>query len=172
MSYTTAARDPPSIRNIIINPMYRGVLRSGETVTEPFEHLRIIEDATFFRSQELARQRSKKHREERHVPITTSGECLLGGNIYCGHRGARLISSTAGRKYTRKDDTVYQRRYWRYNCCNRTRAKGKCSGKSGYTADKIDKVVDESIGELLAQLGKVSVTDIVERRYKNETEKL
>ncbi|MDR0518833.1 MAG: recombinase family protein [Clostridiales Family XIII bacterium] len=159
----------PSIRNIVSNPAYRGVLRSGESVSEPFEHLRIIDDETFFRSQRFIEQRSAKYQESRRIPKKTTENCLLTGNIFCGHCGARLVTSTAGKKRVRKDGSVYDRRYWRYLCYNRMRHKDKCCGQSGYTATRIDEAVTGIVRDILAALKKVPLSSIVGKRHEAET---
>lgn len=155
----------PTIRNIVSNPMYRGVLRCGEAISEPFEHLRIIEDQIFFRSQELISQRSKKYQEQRRTPKKVANNCLLTGNIFCGHCGGRLITSTAGSKRKLADGTYYTRRWWRYLCYNRVRHKGECCGQTGYTAERIDKAVSDKVKSLLAVMRKVPVSAIMEKRY-------
>lgn len=162
----------PTIRSIVGNPMYRGVLRCGESVSEPFEHLRIIDDETFFRSQDYIKQRSVKYQEERRIPRKIPKSCLLTGNIFCGHCGARLITSTAGKTRVRKDGSVYKRRYWRYLCYNQMRHKGTCCGQTGYTATRIDEAVTTIVSELLAGLKKVSVAAIIEKRQGVELKNL
>jgi DNA invertase Pin-like site-specific DNA recombinase len=159
----------PSIRNIVVNPAYRGILRSGESVSEPFEHLRIIDDATFFRSQELIRERSAKYQERRRVPKKTTENCLLTGNVFCAHCGGRLITSTAGKRRVRKDGSVYDRRYWRYLCYNRMRHKHKCCGQSGYTATRIDEAVLAVVRGLLDNLKGIPLSVIANKRRDAET---
>lgn len=155
----------PTIRNIVKNPMYRGILRCGDSVSEPFGHLRIVSDKLFFRSQELIRQRSLEYQEKRRVPKKVSSTCLLTGNIFCGHCGARLITSTAGSKRKLANGSTYTRRWWRYLCYNRVRHKGECEGQSGYTAERIDQAVCEIVRDLLNGMKQVPVSKIVERRY-------
>jgi DNA invertase Pin-like site-specific DNA recombinase len=159
----------PSIRNMVVNPAYRGVLRSGESVSEPFEHLRVIDDVTFFRSQELIQKRSAKYQERRRIPKKTTENCLLTGNIFCAHCGARLITSTAGKRRVRKDGSVYERRYWRYLCYNRMRHKDKCCGQSGYTASRIDEAVLAVVRGLLDDLKGIPLSVIANKRRNVET---
>jgi hypothetical protein len=159
----------PSIRNIVTNPMYRGILRSGDTVSEPFEHLRIIDDDTFFRSQKLIKARSLKYQEERRIPKKTTKNCLLTGNIFCGTCGARLISSTAGKKRVRKDGSVYDKRYWRYICYSRMRHKDECSGQTGYMTTRIDDAVSELVMNLLSELKKVPMATVVGKRQEQKS---
>lgn len=162
----------PTIKNIITNPMYRGILRCGESISEPFEHLRIIDDATYFRSQELVKQRSEKYQEQRRVPRKVASTCLLTGNIFCGHCGARLITSTSGTKRARSDGSISTKRWWRYVCYNRIRHKSECCGQTGYVAKHIDNAVTEVVHDLLARLKKVHVSTIVEKRYGIEVKNL
>lgn len=162
----------PTIRNIVSNPMYRGVLRCGDSVSEPFEHLRIIDDDTYFHSQELIKQRSLKHQEQRRIPRKIPSECLLTGNIFCGHCGARLITSTAGAKRVRPDGSIENRRWWRYLCYNRVRHKSECCGQTAYVASKIDEAVTEIVRDLLSRLKRVPVSAIVEKRFGDEVKKL
>ncbi len=160
----------PSIRNILANETYRGVLRCGDISSEVFDHLRIIDDEAFARSRELAKQRATKCQEQRRLPRKLAKNCLLTGNIFCGHCGARLITSTAGSTKKRKDGSLYTRRYWRYRCYNDMRHKGICDGQTGYTAQRIDEAVTTVINGLLASLKKVPVSVIIEKRSGVETE--
>jgi hypothetical protein len=162
----------PTIRNMVKNPTYRGVLRSGESVSKPFEHLRIVDDATFFRSQELIRKRSEKYQERRTIPKKTTENCLLTGNIFCAHCGARLVTSTAGKKRVRKDGSVYDRRYWRYLCYNQMRHKDKCCGQSGYMATRIDEAVTEVVKRLLADLKDIPLSAIADKRQDAEIKEI
>ena len=61
-----------------------GILRSGSTYSKPFLHLQII--------------LSKK--EERTVPLNTSGQSLLSENVFCGCCGGRLVLTTNGKVVT------------------------------------------------------------------------
>ncbi|MEG0376216.1 MAG: recombinase family protein [Raoultibacter sp.] len=162
----------PTIKSIIANPMYRGILRCGDSMSEPFDHLRIIDDATFFRSQELIKQRADKYQEQRRVPRKVTSSCLLTGNIFCGHCGARLITSTSGAKRTRSDGSVSTRRWWRYVCYNRIRHKDECCGQTGYVAEHIDAAITEVVCDLLDRLKKVPMSTIVEKRYGIEVKNL
>jgi len=159
----------PSIRNILKNPMYLGILRSGESWSKPFEHLRIIDDYTFQRAQELAKQRSNEYEDKRTFPRTTkSKNCLLSGNIFCGHCGARLTATPVGADYSKKDGTVVQHRYWRYVCYNRTRHKHLCNGQTGYKSSKIDSVIEELLMDFFSDFKEVSMSDFMDAQYSDK----
>ena len=155
-----------TIKNMISNETYRGVLKCGGDRTEPFEHLRIIDDKTFFKARDIAAQRSAAYQERRRIPRKVSKNCLLTGNIFCAHCGGRLITSTSGGKKKRKDGSYCIRRTWRYVCYNHMRHKSRCDGQSGYSAKRIDDAVSEAIRELLAKVKAIPRSKIVEERMR------
>ena len=161
-----------TIRNMVKNPTYRGVLRSGKSISEPFEHLRIIDDETFFRSQEFIRQRSNSGVADRFIPRRYSVGCLLTGNIFCANCGARLITSTSGKSRLRKDGTSSDRRFWRYICYNRMRHKEKCDGQYGYTATSIDETVIGVVRGILNQIKAVPLLSIIGKRHMEEVNEI
>ena len=159
----------PSIRNILKNPMYLGILRSGDSWSKTFEHLRIIDDYTFQRAQELAKQRSNEYEDKRTFPRTTkSKNCLLSGNIFCGHCGARLTATPVGADYSKKDGTVVKHRYWRYVCYNRTRHKHLCNGQTGYKSLKIDSVIEGLLMDFFSDFKEVSMSDFMDAQYSDK----
>lgn len=74
-----------SIGHILHNPCYTGVLRSGDAVSQRFEHLMILPPELFEQAQALQKARQNEADEERTVPVNVTGNSLLSGNIYCGH---------------------------------------------------------------------------------------
>jgi DNA invertase Pin-like site-specific DNA recombinase len=152
----------PSILNMLKNVQYRGVVRSGESRSEPFEHLRIIDDETFFRAQELMAQRSNAYAENRTMPKTVLGHSLLSGNVFCGHCGGRVIASTAAKRYSKADGSDVQKRFWTYRCYNGMRHAERCDGLRAYVSDKIDEAVDGAIREIFARCKGVSVSELLD----------
>ena len=155
-----------TIKNMVTNEMYRGILKCGDTQAGPFEELRVISDEVFFKAREIARQRSAKYQESRRVPRKVAEHCLLTGNIFCAHCGGRLITSTSEKKKTRKDGTVWKKRVWRYVCYNNMRHKSRCNGQSGYSAKRIDDAVSEAIRRLLMGMKRVPKEEIVSERMR------
>ena len=155
-----------TIKNMVTNEMYRGILKCGDTQAGPFEKLRIISDEVFFKAREIAKQRSAKYQEGRRIPRKVAEHCLLTGNIFCGHCGGRLITSTSEKKKKRKDGTVWKKRVWRYVCYNNMRHKSKCNGQSGYSSKRIDDAVSEAIRRLLASMKQVPKEEIVSQRMR------
>jgi len=152
----TRTRSGSNFTNVTINHMlknvaYTGVLRSGETYSEPFADLQIIDPHTYELAQDLALQRSAGY-QERCVPLNTTGNSLLSGNVFCGHCGARLTVTTCGKKYHRQDGSVTVTPRTRYVCYNKTRHTQLCDGQTGYTVHKLDAVVEAVVCGLFARL--------------------
>jgi len=156
-----------TINHMLKNNSYTGIMKSGETVTEIFPELQIIDPDTFEMAQSLLRQRSTKQ-EERTVPLNTTGNSLLSGNVFCGHCGARLTVTTNGKKYHRKDGEVTVTPRTRYVCYNKTRHKHLCDGQTGYTVSKLDKMMDEVIHRLFERLNDLPKEYIIEERYTEQ----
>ena len=156
-----------TINNMLKNQSYTGVLKSGETVTEIFPHLQIIDLDTFEQAQELLRQRSTRGKG-RTAPLNTRGSSLLSGNIFCGHCGARLTVTTNGKKYHRKDGEVTVTPRTRYVCYNKTRYKEQCDGQTGYTVSKLDRIMDEVVRALFDRFEDLPKEAIIEKRYATQ----
>jgi len=130
--------------------------------------LQIIDQLTFEAAQSLKTQRSADYKG-RCVPLNTKGSSLLSGNVFCGHCGGRLIVTTNGKKYTRKDGTVKETPKTRYTCYKKTRHLG-CDGQTGYTVRKLDGIIDSIVQGLFRQLSDVPKDDILEKRYAVQLE--
>lgn len=157
---------PATILNMLKNVAYHGILRSGESASEVFPHLKIVDQETFDRAQKLIAQRSKKKDVERTLPMCTKGRSLLSGNIYCGHCGGRLTPTTSGRKVTLADGTVKGKKRQTYVCYNKTRKRQCCDGPTSYTSHIIDGIVTEAIHKLFDKL-KDSPQDTIFNTYYN-----
>lgn len=153
-----------TINNMLKNRVYTGVLKSGETITDIFPHLQIIDPDTFEMAQELLLQRSTRGKE-RTVPLNTKGSSLLVGSIFCGHCDARLVVTTNGKKYLRKDGEITITPRTRYVCYNKTRYKELCNGQTGYTTSKLDAIVDKVIRTLFDRFEDLPRETILEERY-------
>ena len=44
----------------------------------------------------LMLERTNERKEHRTVPLNTTGQSLLSGNVFCGHCGGRLVLTTNG----------------------------------------------------------------------------
>jgi hypothetical protein len=85
--------------------------------------------------------------------------------VFCGHCGARLIVTTNGKRYTRKDGGVTITPRTRYICYNKTRHQHLCDGQTGYTVRKLDRVIDGVIKNLFARINDLPKEALIEQRY-------
>ena len=130
-----------TIGAILHNPLYKGVLRSGETYSEPFDELQIIKPELFDMAQSLMTERTNENKEYRTMPLNTTGQSLLSGNVFCGHCGGRLVLTTNGKIYRQPDGTPLKKKRFRYVCYNKTRHRIDCDGQTGYTMHILDDIV-------------------------------
>ena len=158
---------PSSIRGMLRNLTYTGVLRCGESRSPVIPELQIIDMATFEKAQEISQQRSGKYEDIRNIPLNTRGRSLLAGNIFCGHCGARLSITTNGKGRPKADGTDTVR--MRYVCQTKTRSHGNCDGQTGYTVHLVDEPIDMLIQQILRGLGSFSAVDAIEQAYQKQT---
>lgn len=143
------------------------MLHRGESSSEILPNLKIIDEELFVRAQEIIRERSKPRSG---VPLTTRGQSLLIGNVYCGCCGARLLLATSGRKYQEKDGTTRQKTYSSYKCYNRTLVPGKCDGQSSFSVERLDNLVDQIVRIQLEQIQKAPPQALLEKQRGREAD--
>ena len=139
-----------SVRTILNNPTYTGVLRCGESRSGVIPELQIITQEQFATVQEI--YKSRKKNEGPRAPLNTRGQSLLAGNVFCGHCGARLNLTTNGRYRRNKDGVLDTAPRVRYSCYGKTRKRTDCSGQTGYTMAKLDDIVDKLIKRVFAKM--------------------
>jgi len=154
-----------TINRIIKNPIYTGVICNGNCKSNVIPSLRIIEDDTFQRAQEIMQKRTRHHND---VPLNTRGQSLLVGNVFCGHCGGRLTLTTNGRKRTLKDGTVHRETRARYQCHYNIRHPGECDGQSGYGVTKLDNLVNQIIRLQFERIQEAPPQDLIEQQNKKE----
>ncbi|MBQ8503534.1 MAG: recombinase family protein, partial [Clostridia bacterium] len=159
-----------TIRGILCNLTYTGVLRSGDSRSEVIPELQIISPEQFERARMIMKERSDKKKENPTVPLNTKGKSLLSGNIYCGHCGSRLTLTTSGKSRKRKDGTVDNTIRIRYACYGKSRKQTECNGQSGYTLHIINDLIDEIVRDIFRKMKGVSKNDVVRLRYADELE--
>lgn len=157
-----------SIRGILSNLTYTGVLRSGDAHSPLLPELQIINPEQFKTASDIFKSRAKKHSENPTVPLNTRGKSLLAGNVFCGHCGARLTLTTNGRYRKRKDGSIDKMPRIRYVCYGKTRKQTDCDGQTGYTMSKLDGIVEQVIKNIFAAMKGIPKSKIVSARYKKE----
>ena len=145
---------------ILHNPLYKGILRSGETYSKPFEELQIIKPELFDMAQALMTQRTNKNKEYRTIPLNTTGQSLLSGNIFCGHCGGRLTLTTNGKVYRQADGTCAKKKRIRYVCYNKTRHRTECDGQTGYTMHILDDIIVKILHQVFDRM-KSATSDLI-----------
>ena len=161
-----------TIQNMLKNESYTGILKSGETKSEIFPELQIIDPDTFQQVQQMLAQRSAKYKE-RNIPLHTKGQGLLSGNIYCGHCGSRLVQ-TSNINRTREVDGTVKAEYKRvrYVCYNKTRHKTMCDGQTGYTVKKVDEIINDIVRSIFSQARDMPQNEIIGSKYEDQIKEL
>lgn len=157
-----------SVRGILGNLTYTGVLRSADARSPLLPELQIIKPEQFKTAADIFKSRAKKHSENPTVPLNTKGKSLLAGNVFCGHCGARLTLTTNGRYRKRKDGSVDKTPRIRYVCYGKTRKQTDCDGQTGYTMSKLDGIVEQVIKNIFGTMKGIPKSKIVSARYKKE----
>ena len=150
---------PSSIRGMIKNITYIGILRSGESRSQVLPHLQIIDEQVFQAAQEITKQRSGKYEDTRHIPLNISGTSLRAGNVFCGHCGARLSLTTNGKGRPKSDGTDTIR--VRYVCQTKTRKHEPCGGQTGYTKHILDGMINDIVHEIFRKVTSLSKAEIL-----------
>ena len=158
-----------TVGHILHNIAYTGVLRSGDSQSEIFPELQIIDPDTFELAQKLMAERVNEANEKRTMPRNTSGQSLLSGNIFCGHCGGRLTLTTNGTVRRHADGGEVARRRVRYVCYNKTRHRAECDGQTGYTMHILDAMATEVLRQIFDKMKAVSEEEIVARTQQNMT---
>jgi len=132
-----------SIGTILHNIQYMGILRSGDSISEPFEALRIITPEIFEKAQTIMKTRLTSNQSIRTIPLNTKGQSLLSGNIFCAHCGGRLVLTTSGKIVRLTDGGTKGVKRIRYICYNKSRKRAECGGQTGYSMHIVDEAVEE-----------------------------
>lgn len=143
-----------SVRAMIGNPIDRGQMHLGETLSEPIEELRIIDDYYFYKATELIHGRSSQNADQREVPLRTDAGGLLTGLIYCADCGGRLTINHCKKVWD--NGTGHHEYHWDvYRCYRRINAKSTCDGQTTYMASKIEDVVLGAVRSFFARIKRV-----------------
>lgn len=157
---------------ILHNVTYKGILRSGETLSEPFTELQIIDEYTFDRAQRLMLERVNEKRKTRTAPLNAKGQSLLSGNVFCGHCGGRLTITTSGKVVRLADGETKGVKRIRYICYNKTRRRMDCDGPTGYTMHILDEQVTGVLHGIFDRMAAASDEDIISNAQDRDQLKL
>lgn len=162
---------PSSIRGMVQNLTYTGVLRCGDARSELMPDLQIVPQEQFENAQRIRNERSVRStaEAENRLPLNIHGKSLLAGNAYCGHCGAKL-ELTSSRKWRKMadgslDDTLRIR----YTCYGKLRKQTECTGQTGYTMHILDEIIDKMVREIFSRLRGIPKEQLIISRYAKET---
>ena len=158
-----------TVGHILHNELYMGILKSGTTRSEVFPEFQIISPDYFEMAQKLMAERINERKETRTMPLNTTGQSLLSGNVFCGHCGGRLTLTTNGTVRTHADGTVEQRKRVRYVCYNKTRHRLDCDGQTGYTMHILDGIIVDVLHMIFDKMAEVTEDEIVCRAHDHAT---
>ncbi len=158
-----------SVGRILHSKMYIGILKSGITESEIFKELQIISPENFEQAQKLLAERANECNYQRTMPLTTRGQSLLSGNVFCGHCGARLTLTTNGTVRINASGEKISRKRIRYVCYNKTRKRGNCTGQTGYTMHILDKLVTDLLHQIFNRMRAADPDEIIARTSRNAT---
>lgn len=161
-----------TVGHILHNITYTGVLRSGESRSDVIPELQIIDQDTFDKAQQIMEQRINENKENRTIPLNTSGQSLLSGNVFCGHCGGRLTLTTNGTVRTNAAGERIGRKRIRYVCYNKTRHRAECNGQTGYTMHILDGIVTELLHQIFDKMKAVSEEELVRRAQSGTAKSL
>ena len=151
-----------SIQGMLKNIMYLGILRSGETQSDVFPSLQIVDPDIFARVKEMLAQRARNYEGQLKIPKKIMGKALLSGNIYCGHCGGRMFATT-GQKSRNNVERVPI-----YKCYNRSQYRDLCNGPTTYQATRIDNAIKEMLSEIFLRVKGVDEQKLVNQTFKGQ----
>ncbi|GHU91715.1 hypothetical protein FACS1894202_13640 [Clostridia bacterium] len=154
---------PQAVMGILTRELYIGYLTNGDSRSPHLPSLQIISDAIFQQAQSIVAQRRANNTISRHVPITTRGQTLLSGLLYCGTCGARLTVST---KCTEGN------RILRYVCYQRCRKVDTCKGQTAYIVSRVDSSVTEMLHQLFDRIRNVPLEQAVKSKQHSTDTKM
>lgn len=156
-----------SVRAMIGNPIDRGQMHLGETLSEPIDELRIIDDYYYYKAIEIIEERGKYNAERRRSPARINVGGLLTGIIYCGECSQRLsINHTHKVVETVSGPRDYLRNV--YRCYRKLNARVTCEGQSTYNAERIEETVLSVVRSFFARISRVPEAAQVKAAMRRE----
>lgn len=162
-----------SIRALLSNPVYIGILRFGDERSKPFPNLAILDEQTFNTCQALVHQRAPSHAKTRDVPLRTDARGLLSGLLFCKECGSRLSFNHNTTKKHLADGRIRVYERDQYRCYRRMNSKRSCNGATSYLCDKLNDAVKQDVRrffERLKSLPQASLFEASIERKRNVAE--
>ena len=150
-----------SIRGIIRNLTYTGVLRSGDSRSQVIDEIQIISPSVYQKAQDIMNKRRIEGEEKRTYPMNTESRCLLNGKLYCASCGYRLHVAT-GEFIIAELKQGLKQRSLRYMCYGKSRKRTNCTGQNSYLAKKVDYIVDNVVRKVFNQMQRIPKSEVVD----------
>ncbi len=141
-----------SIRALIENPLYIGVMHISGVRSEPFEKYRIIDDELFKRCIDTVKGRAPSLGSEMRYPQQTKSDNLLSGFVYCAHCGNKLAYYPNVTRRKLADGTLREYRRNMYRCYRKSNSPTSCSGVNVYNADVVIDAVVKVVQEFFTRI--------------------
>ncbi len=155
-----------NIMRILKNRIYIGHLDTKDIKGPYQEHLRIIDDDTFYKVQEILEQRSAKNAEKRTISLNTKGPTLLSGNVFCGHCGGRITASSSSSFYETKAGAKQRYPSRNYVCGNRANRRCDCDGQAGYKITIVDSEIEKMVTNILSNIADTPESVAIAKTYE------
>ncbi len=157
---------PTGVLRILQNRIYIGHLDTKEIKGPYQENLRIIDDDTFYKVQEILEQRSAKNAEKRTISLNTKGPTLLSGNVFCGHCGGRITASSSSSFYETKAGAKQRYPSRNYVCGNRANRRCDCDGQAGYKITIVDSEIEKMVTNILSNIADTPESVAIAKTYE------
>ncbi|NLI92115.1 MAG: hypothetical protein GX434_07845 [Peptococcaceae bacterium] len=108
--------------------------------------------------------RTQKHSD---IPFNSKGKALFSGMVYCAHCDSKLVLTTSsGKRYggNGKRETRL-----RYGCHNKVRHPQDCDGQSGYSAEKLDSLVEKLVLHLFRGIKSIPESKLMAGQMERRT---
>lgn len=151
-----AAWRATSIRAIVRNPIYIGMMKTPSGLSGPYEKYQIIDESTFNLASSTMRERAPDMSEERHgaLRVANSEHGLLTGIVYCACCGGRLTYNHFIQKRMLADGTLRQYDREVYRCNTRLYNKLACKGRTIHDAITLDAIVHDMVRRFFTMVKK------------------
>lgn len=189
-----------TVAEILKNPVYMGYIAynrrqhskcGGNFERMPMEkwilsdqqnmELVIIPKEIWYKAQAMREDRKagiKRGRdtENRKYPLSSSGQLVLMGLVYCGYCGCRLTNGSKYDYWTTKDGEKRKKFVGRYRCTNMANGSLECQGKAYYRSEEIEPIIYSVVTSYLDSLRESDTCDDLmklqeEQRARLEKEK-
>lgn len=122
--------------------------------------------------QEILDQRKTKNNEKRIISLTTRGESLLSGNVFCGHCGGRITLNVSSCYNTLNSGERHRYETRKYICGNRANRRYGCKGKTAYKTKLIDEKINEIVISILGKIEHSPQEELVMKTYETRLKEL